>query len=245
VVAGIGKVPDTVADRCIDIELKRKLKNEKVRRLRAKDGAELNVLARKIVRWTADNEVALRSREPAPVKELNDRMADAWEPLLIIAEVAGAEVAAAARSAARKLAGEAALEAEEQEVKMMLLADIRDIFAYHFPKDHAQHKDEYGPRLVTDEILKQLCKLQERPWREWGRRQLPMNSMNLAAQLREFSIRPGTVRAMVNDEPTVLKGYYLRSFEDAFARYLDPPKPEKEEPPEADAPSDNPDDMPF
>lgn len=79
VVAGIGKVPDTVADRCIGIELKRKLKSEKVRRLRGRDGAELNVLARKIARWTIDNEVALRSREPEPVKELNDRMADAWD----------------------------------------------------------------------------------------------------------------------------------------------------------------------
>jgi hypothetical protein len=128
---------------------------------------------------------------------------------------------------------------------MMLLADIRDIFAYHFPEGHAQHKDQHGPRLVTDEILKQLCKLQERPWREWGRRQLPMNSTNLATQLREFSIRPNTVRVEIKGDSTTLKGYYLRSFEDAFVRYLDPPTPEKEELLEADAPSDDDDDVPF
>ena len=58
VIAGIGKVPDTVADRSITIELKRKLTSEKVRPLRSKDGAELNILARKIVRWVNDNEPA-------------------------------------------------------------------------------------------------------------------------------------------------------------------------------------------
>jgi hypothetical protein len=144
-VAGIGYVPDTVADRSITIGLKRKLTSDKVRRLRLKDGAELHVLARKIVRWTSDNEARLRSTEPEPVKELNDRAADAWDPLFTIAEVAGGKWPALARAAAKALAGATASESEEQNVRMLLLYDIRDIFAEKFPPGHFTIRGQVRP----------------------------------------------------------------------------------------------------
>ena len=53
--AGIGDLPETVRDRSIEIEMKRKLKTETVKRLRRRYGADLNELACKLVRWTQDN----------------------------------------------------------------------------------------------------------------------------------------------------------------------------------------------
>jgi hypothetical protein len=75
-IAGIGKQADTAEDRAVIIALKRKLSTEKVKQLRVKDGADLCVLARKIARFVADNEVRLRTHEPAALDVNNDRAKD-------------------------------------------------------------------------------------------------------------------------------------------------------------------------
>lgn len=85
--AGIGNLPNTVRDRSIEIEMKRKLKTETVERLRRRDGADLNELAGKLVRWAKDNLDALHIAEPRMPEGLNDRAADAWEPLVAIADL--------------------------------------------------------------------------------------------------------------------------------------------------------------
>jgi hypothetical protein len=128
-VGGIGKPPDTVEDRAVNIRIVRKLAGEKVSRLRGKDGGELDALRRKIVRWAADHEQALRTIEPEALAGLNDRQADAWEPLFAIADVAGGDWPRRARDAARALCGVDEAEAQEDDVRLMLLADVRDGFA--------------------------------------------------------------------------------------------------------------------
>ena len=72
VVAGIGKIPDTVEDRSVVLRLKRKLASEKVARFRGRDGGELLVLARKIVRFVADNEHRLRRHRTGHARALNE-----------------------------------------------------------------------------------------------------------------------------------------------------------------------------
>jgi hypothetical protein len=49
-IAGIGRVPDTVADRSVIIRLARKLRAQSVKRLSARDGGELHQLARRVAR---------------------------------------------------------------------------------------------------------------------------------------------------------------------------------------------------
>jgi hypothetical protein len=87
--AGIGKLPDTVADRSVIIEMVRKRRDEKVKRLRARDGDDMQDLGRKLARWTADNLDVLRQADPKVPEALNDRAADAWSPLFAIADMAG------------------------------------------------------------------------------------------------------------------------------------------------------------
>ncbi|MET0195282.1 MAG: DUF3631 domain-containing protein, partial [Hyphomicrobiaceae bacterium] len=101
--AGIGSLPDTVADRSIQIEMKRKKRSEMVSRLRSRDGDELRLLARKAARWAADHEIELAAADPATPPQLNDRAADAWSPLLAIADAAGGDWPRRARHAAGML----------------------------------------------------------------------------------------------------------------------------------------------
>jgi hypothetical protein len=215
-VAGIGKVPDTVADRSVIVRLARKLGTQTVKRLSARDGGELHVLARKIARFASDNEHRLRHYQPKVPKELNDRAQDAWEPLFAIADIAGADWPKRARRAAIALASIDEVEAVEGDLKLTLLSDIRDIFA---SEDHADHDDKYGPRLATKHLLGELHRLEERSWSVWGKARKPITDVALAALLRGYGIRSGSVRLEDGSTP---KGYYLRSFQEAFARYLSP-----------------------
>jgi hypothetical protein len=47
------------------------------------------------------------------------------------------------------LCGADDVEVAERDVKIVLLMDIRDIFARLFPEEHADHREKYGPRLST------------------------------------------------------------------------------------------------
>jgi putative DNA primase/helicase len=226
-VAGIGTVPDTVEDRSVIIRLARKLRDETVRRLRGKDGADLAILVRKIARFVDDNEHALRHVEPKAPDALNDRQADAWDPLFAIAAVAGRDWPERATRTALALCRVEEAESAERDVKLMLLSDIRDIFARLSPEDGPVNKAERtgrpddGPRLLTKRLLDELHSLEERPWNAWGRLKKPMTDTDLASLLRPYRIRSDTVRgedAIGNPERG--KGYYLRSFKDAFSRYL-------------------------
>jgi putative DNA primase/helicase len=225
-IAGIGKIPDTVEDRSLIIRLIRKLTSQKVKRLRGKDGGELQVLARKIARWVSDNEHVLKTIEPKELEGLNDRQADAWEPLFAIAEVAGGDWPERARAAATALARDDEAEARERDVGLMLLADIRDGFALSFPAGHLAHKAEGagrpddGPRLTTKQLLEWLHAIEERPWVAWGKSKKPINDTGLAKLLKQYRVRSNNVRVA---EGVQAKGYYLRSFEDAFTRYLPHP----------------------
>jgi hypothetical protein len=226
-VAGIGTVPDTVEDRSVMIRLARKLRAEAVMRLRGRDGSDLAILARKIARFVNDNEHAVRVVEPTAPDALNDRQADAWDPLFAIADVAGGEWPKRTREAALTLCRVDEAEAAERDIKIMLLTDIRDIFAKVCPEDDPAHEPERtgraddGPRLLTKRLLDELHKLEERLWDAWGQAKKPMTGTDLASLLRPYRIRSDTVRgedAMGN--PVRGKGYYLRSFKDAFSRYL-------------------------
>ena len=223
-VAGIGTVPDTVEDRSVIIRLTRKLGTETVRRLRGKDGGDLDILARKVARFVNDNEHSLRQAQPKAPDALNDRQADAWDPLFAIADAAGGGWPERARAIALALCGADDVEVAERDIKIVLLMDIRDAFARLFPEGHADHRDKYGPRLSTKRLLEELHVIEERNWAAWGKTRKPMTDTALAKLLRDYRIRSGTVR-VEDGSSTTAKGYYLRAFSDAFSRYLPSSEP--------------------
>jgi hypothetical protein len=220
-IAGIGKQADTAEDRAVVVVLKRKLSSEAVKPLRARDGGELLVLARKIARFAADNETLLRTHIPAALDVDNDRAKDVWEPLLTIAEVAGGDWPERAREAGKALASE--VEEEEEEFKIRMLGDIRALFLDEFPEGHEAHeakkagRPDDGPRLASAEIVKKLLALEDRPYGALGKAQKQLTQHGLGRTLKDFKIRPGTVRLSDGKTP---KSYYLHQLEDIFARYL-------------------------
>lgn len=203
--AAIGRLPGTIEDRAISVEMKRRKKGEPVERLRRKHlERDLAETRRKALRWAQDNSEALAASDPTVPSELDDRAADCWRPLLAIADAAGGEWPARARTAARTLSG--GRDGDDEELGVLLLADLRDLF------------QRCGTdRLTTKQIVADLLELGDRPWREVGKSEKPLTDRKLAAFLKPFGVKPGTIRL---DDGTTPKGYPFAAFEDAFGRYL-------------------------
>lgn len=87
--AGIdnGAMPDTIADRCIRIVLKRKLAGQEVERFMERKAAPIaEELQTRIAEWAKDNLDALFESEPNVIDEISDRAFEIAEPLLAIAD---------------------------------------------------------------------------------------------------------------------------------------------------------------
>jgi hypothetical protein len=82
-IAGIGTLPDTVADRSIPIELQRRRPSERVERFRLrKVGPEARPLQEAAAAWAEEHLNALAEAEPELPEELDDRAQDIIEPCL-------------------------------------------------------------------------------------------------------------------------------------------------------------------
>jgi len=88
-IAGIGRLPDTVADRSIPIRLKRARRGE-VERLREREAQrEGSAIAARLGARCAVSVENLRKARPEIPQSLSDRQADVCEPLLAFADLAG------------------------------------------------------------------------------------------------------------------------------------------------------------
>jgi hypothetical protein len=91
-IAGIGKLPDTIGDRSIPVELKRRAPGEHVERFRQrKVKPEAVPLYDAAAAWAEANLEAFSEAEPGLPEELDDRAQDIVEPLLAVADAAGGE----------------------------------------------------------------------------------------------------------------------------------------------------------
>jgi putative DNA primase/helicase len=200
--AAIGRLPDTLGDRCIVIRMQRKTPEEKCERLR-RLGSE--TLTRQCARFVRDREQAIAEAAPGIPLELNDRAADIWEPLLALADLAGGQWPERARQAAVALSG-AARQYESESSVGVLLYELRLSFL------------QLKTRRVLSRDLVELLNI---------RATLP-NSLRqylngkeitelwLAGALRPYGIRPKCFRAGGN----VGKGYFAEDFAEIFERYL-------------------------
>ena len=121
-IAGIGKLPDTVASRSIPIRLRRKSTTEKTERFRGRkvtaEGAKLRA---QLEEWAGKSDHVLTEMELTPLNELSDRAFDVWEPLLAIADFAGGNWGERSREAAIALSS--AAPNEDDFPRIRLLAD--------------------------------------------------------------------------------------------------------------------------
>jgi hypothetical protein len=203
VIAGIGNLPDTVADRSIPIELRRRRPSEKVERFRLrKVGPEALPIHRDVRAWAHAHLDSLSAAEPDLPDELDDRAQDIMEPLLAIADEVGGEWPERSRRAAvGLLTGEEREDAESLGVR--LLRDIRGVF-----------DDESSDRLPTGKLLEALHVMEEAPW--GSLRGEALDARGLARLLKPYGVKPEKLR----EGDDTFRGYRRGSFEDAWVRYL-------------------------
>jgi len=208
-IAKIGRLTPTLADRSIEVRMRRKAPSEDVERLRLDRLSEFETILRKAARWALDNRDALRRADPEVPPELGDREADNFRPLFAIADEVGGSWPEKAREAAVCLCAKLDEDTTEEGVK--LLADIRDVF-----------DEKRAERLATGELLYELAE-QDRQWKEHSNGN-SLTNIQLARLLRPFEIRPKD-HWFPNIIPgkgggKVFKGYERVDFEDAWRRYL-------------------------
>ena len=207
--AGIGDLPDTVADRCVRIELKRKLRSERVERFRRRAaGREAADITERLGAWADASLGRLESARPEIPEQLEDRAADSWEPLLAIADAAGKEWPQRGRAAAVELSRRTGV--EDSSAGEQLLADIRRVF-----------EDGRGDWIPTKELIGALCEIDDAPWATW-RRGEPITPHSVARLLRPFGIC--AQRAWEDHRDS--RGYRRATLEDAWTRYASADSPD-------------------
>lgn len=199
--AGIGtnSIPETVADRSIVIEMRRKFPNEKIREFQSD---EIEALFDPI-REAVATYVKIRGREfrglrPEMPKELNPRACDIWRPLFKIAHTAGKEWLTKVATASINLSGGEA-DSEDSSLPLRLLDDIRSIFE--------------GERMTSRDLMQALNEIEEAPW---GKGTIHLNTHYLARMLRNYGVKP---KAFGGGR---VRGYFRKDFEEPWALYLDP-----------------------
>lgn len=200
-ISGIGHLADTLMDRAVVLELRRKLPHESVDRLRYAEPELFNTLAAKLARFADDYRHSVRTARPDLPEQLNDRAQDNWEPLLAIADVAGGHWPQLARSAALKLSGS---ESDAMSVGVELLADIQEIF-----------DTKKIDRIFTADLIAALCEDDEKPWATYNRGKA-IAPRQVSNRLTGYGIKSKDVRIGYE----VKKGFSRDQFDESFHRYL-------------------------
>ena len=199
--AGIGHLSDTIMDRAITLELRRKLPHENIQRLRHAEVHLFKTLSAKLARFVEDYAEKVQEARPELPDTLNDRAQDNWEPLFAIADIAGGEWPKRSRAAAMLISGD---HEQSQSIGIELLQDIQDIF-------ETQSID----KVSSSELIRLLCTDEEKPWATYNRG-TSIRPRQIATRLKEFGILSNTIRLGF----ITAKGYLKSQFTDAFARYL-------------------------
>jgi hypothetical protein len=202
VLAGIGSLPDTIEDRAVIIDLRRKSPSERVAKFRVRrDKPEVAAAGKQLADAIGPHAEMIGDAEPDMPPGLDDRAEDVWEAMVAIADLAGRGWPARARTAAARLSGDGA--AADATLGERLLADLRDVFGT-------------ADAMHTETVLDGLHKISEAPWGDWYGR--PLNARDLAKLLRPYGVRSLGVKL----GGLTLKGYRREHLHDPWTRYLPP-----------------------
>jgi hypothetical protein len=222
-IAGLGSLHPTTESRCIPIRLDRKMRGSGERWLPFLVEDDSRRIADSLAAWATPDVVAsLKVARPAIPTDLRDRQAEAWWPLLAIADAAGGYWPEQGRVAAITL--HADVDAERaMGTSTLLLRHIAQVAREHD-----------SDRFSSAQLIRWLVELAEGPWARWWASDVDRSTKgddhaldraaaSLAALLRPFRkpdgspLRPRVIKVPDGRTP---RGYLFEDFGDAFARYL-------------------------
>ena len=195
-IAAIGRLQDTLEDRGIILQMRRKARGKKTERWRGDRVEQFTPIRQKIFRWVQDNLEELRELDPEVPSEVNDRAADNWRSLLAIADLVGGEWPDGARKAALKVSGRD--DQSEETLGEQLLSDIRDYF-----------KEQGADRVSSEDLVKHLHILEECPWPEMPRTGKGRTKAGVARILKRYDIKPNQSRGTGEKERGYDKEIFL------------------------------------
>lgn len=199
--AGLGRLPDTILTRSVVIRMRPRAPNERVESFRARihepEGREIG---KDLALWAGNVTDNIKWPE---IPEVQDRDADVWEALLVVADFAGSDWPERAREAAKAMVGES--KDNTPSLGVRLLADLRVVFGE-------------ADVVPTETILEQLHNIEESPWADL--RGKPLDARGLSTLLRQYGIKPGNVYVRERTSP---KGYKRADLVDAWNRYVSAP----------------------
>jgi hypothetical protein len=202
VISGIatGKLPDTIKDRAIVVPIDRKLKSEPVERfIPRRLQEEIDKLRDQLSAWEQRHSEALLDYDlPEPLEKISDRLEEAWEALLGIADLAGENYPEQARAAAVELAGEGDTDATASHA---LLIALRGVFGDR-------------EKMWTSQLVAALNGDDALPFGSWNDG-AGIKPVELARLLARYRVKSRGIR--IGDKS--LKGYRREWLESAWERY--------------------------
>jgi hypothetical protein len=200
-IAGKGKkMPETLLSRIIFIQMKRRLRGEKIGHFRYLDDAGFQRLRSHLARWAQDCGETLGAALPDQPEGFINRTASNWQLMFAIADSIGEG------ERARTVAQDTAGMTDMASAGVALLRDIKAVFA-------ASTLDY----VTSKSLIDRLAADPEKPWAEWSRGK-PITEKGVAALLHEYHI----FSRNVGSRDTQSKGYRKADFEEAWERYLTP-----------------------
>ncbi|OBK12971.1 hypothetical protein A5637_20675 [Mycolicibacterium fortuitum] len=204
-----GRMPDTIRTRGVTLHMRRRRPDQTVADFRERDAlAEAGPIREQLEAWAGEHELRLADARPTMPAGVTDRAAEIWEPLIAIADLAGAAWGVKARSACTHFVVASASDDEKLSLGQRLLRDIKKVF-----------DNEATNAMWSSDIIAKLTSDPESEWRDlWGK---TLDQRRLANELRRYGVKSKTVRVGV----ATSRGYDVdgpTGLRQAWAHWLTP-----------------------
>jgi len=218
--AGLGDVPETIMSRSVIIRMRKRAAHERAEPFRSREQeGPGHALRARLARWALKVADSCGCAWPTMPDGIVDRPAEAWEPLIAVADAAGGDWPTRARAACVALCEVAA--DRRATLGVRLLSDLRIIFG----DADALHTKTILERLHNGEGLEA-----DAPWGDLHGK--PIAERAMATMLKKYDV--ASVKVKVGG--LALQGYRRDHLWDAWQRYLPSAPtskhPEPVEPPE-------------
>jgi hypothetical protein len=218
-IAAIGILPLPLMERSIINHMEKAAPGDNIERFDEKNSVtvgRVDIVFGFVTRWSR-SKLALNLDPDLPVelKHRIGRLADNWRPLIAIADSFGLVWGKVAREAAVTFARSH----HDEDIGVILLSDIRNIF-----------NRTGADRITSVDLITALLDVEESGWSEYqgvrdDQQPRKLSAGEMARLLKPFGIRPRSVWPIAKRRKGISsrKGYYGSQFESAWARYCDEP----------------------